>query len=109
MSMVQISQNPNKKPWLDFVRLYLRPVLKQHEGYFGTDLVILNLGQMTRTTPERTHPLQTSATPGGRCLATTYNLACSRPHTRRIISGVGFRVWDPPTPSRNFTTRLPRP
>ncbi|GBM62866.1 hypothetical protein AVEN_38397-1 [Araneus ventricosus] len=29
------------------------PVLKQHEGYYGTDLVILNRGQMTRITPDR--------------------------------------------------------
>ncbi|GBM74414.1 hypothetical protein AVEN_203873-1 [Araneus ventricosus] len=34
------------------VYLYQRPVLKQHEGYLGMDLVILNSGQMTRTTPE---------------------------------------------------------
>ncbi|GBM35381.1 hypothetical protein AVEN_181489-1 [Araneus ventricosus] len=35
---------------------------KQHEGYFATDLVILNLGQMTRSTPELAPPpLQTPA------------------------------------------------
>ncbi|GBO37710.1 hypothetical protein AVEN_15254-1 [Araneus ventricosus] len=32
---------------------------------------------------------------GGR-LATTYDLACNRPHTRRIFSGIGFRAWNPP-------------
>ncbi|GBM74015.1 hypothetical protein AVEN_57815-1 [Araneus ventricosus] len=30
--------------------------LKQHDGYFGTDLVALNRGQMTRTTPELVPP-----------------------------------------------------
>ncbi|GBL80384.1 Transposable element Tc1 transposase [Araneus ventricosus] len=25
-------------------------------------------------------------------------LACSRPHTRQIASGIGFRTWDPPSP-----------
>ncbi|GBL94494.1 hypothetical protein AVEN_235594-1 [Araneus ventricosus] len=30
----------------------LTPVLKQYEGYFGTDLVILSCGQMTRATPK---------------------------------------------------------
>ncbi|GBL83294.1 hypothetical protein AVEN_110622-1 [Araneus ventricosus] len=30
----------------------------QHEGYLGTDLVILNRGQMSRTTPELAPPLQ---------------------------------------------------
>ncbi|GBN32507.1 hypothetical protein AVEN_42442-1 [Araneus ventricosus] len=31
-------------------------------------------------------------------LATTYDLACNRPHTRRIFSGIGFRTCDPPAP-----------
>ncbi|GBN05801.1 hypothetical protein AVEN_88105-1 [Araneus ventricosus] len=30
------------------------------------------------------------ATPAGGRLATTHDLACSRPHTRRIFSGIGF-------------------
>ncbi|GBO06676.1 hypothetical protein AVEN_79355-1 [Araneus ventricosus] len=34
---------------------------------------------------------------GGR-LASTYDLACNRPHTRRIFSGIGFRTWNPPAP-----------
>ncbi|GBM10281.1 hypothetical protein AVEN_158145-1, partial [Araneus ventricosus] len=34
---------------------------KTKRGYCGTDLAILNRGQMTRTTPELTPPLQTSA------------------------------------------------
>ncbi|GBN74598.1 hypothetical protein AVEN_47142-1 [Araneus ventricosus] len=29
----------------------------QHEGYFGTDLIIVRHGQMTRTTPGLAHPL----------------------------------------------------
>ncbi|GBN86909.1 hypothetical protein AVEN_251475-1 [Araneus ventricosus] len=33
----------------NLIKSYCR---KQHEGYFGTDLEIFNLGQMTRTTPE---------------------------------------------------------
>ncbi|GBM22275.1 hypothetical protein AVEN_144651-1 [Araneus ventricosus] len=37
------------------------PFLKQHEGYFGTDLVILNHGQMTRTIPELASSLKISA------------------------------------------------
>ncbi|GBL76419.1 hypothetical protein AVEN_53191-1 [Araneus ventricosus] len=32
------------------------PFLKQHEGYFGTDLVNLNRCQMTRTAPELANP-----------------------------------------------------
>ncbi|GBM74257.1 hypothetical protein AVEN_28866-1 [Araneus ventricosus] len=31
---------------------------------------------------------------GGR-LATAYDLACSRPHARRIFGGIGFRTGDP--------------
>ncbi|GBM29908.1 hypothetical protein AVEN_246467-1 [Araneus ventricosus] len=75
------------------------PFLKQHEGYLGTDLVILNRGQMTRTTPELAPPSPNfRATPTGGRLATTYDLACNRPHTRRIFSGIGFRTCDPPVP-----------
>ncbi|GBM29324.1 hypothetical protein AVEN_2831-1 [Araneus ventricosus] len=54
---------------------------------------------MTRTTPELAPPLQTSAKKQtvGR-LATTYDLACNRPYTRRIFSGIWFRTCDPPVP-----------
>ncbi|GBL77722.1 hypothetical protein AVEN_152940-1 [Araneus ventricosus] len=38
----------------------------------------------------------TTAT-GGR-LGITYDLACSRPHTRRIFSGIAFRAWNSPAP-----------
>ncbi|GBN37669.1 hypothetical protein AVEN_77481-1 [Araneus ventricosus] len=79
---------------------------------------------MTRTTPELAPPLQSSAphqrvsplvlsrpytllgrpasvgifAPTGGRLATTCDLACSRPHTQRIFSGIGFGTWDPPAP-----------
>ncbi|GBO09509.1 hypothetical protein AVEN_212617-1 [Araneus ventricosus] len=36
------------------------------------------------------------ATPTGGRLATTYDLACNRPHTRRIFSGIGFRTLSTP-------------
>ncbi|GBO22791.1 hypothetical protein AVEN_179082-1 [Araneus ventricosus] len=36
------------------------------------------------------------ATPTGERLATTDDLACNRPHTRRICSEIGFRAWNPP-------------
>ncbi|GBN32517.1 hypothetical protein AVEN_194315-1, partial [Araneus ventricosus] len=38
------------------------------------------------------------ATPAGGRLTTTYDLACNRPHTRRIFSGIGFRTCDLPVP-----------
>ncbi|GBN98441.1 hypothetical protein AVEN_186213-1 [Araneus ventricosus] len=31
-------------------------------------------------------------------LATTYDLACNRPHTRLIFIGIGFRTWNLPAP-----------
>ncbi|GBM17578.1 hypothetical protein AVEN_80881-1 [Araneus ventricosus] len=72
---------------------------KQHEGYFGTDFVILNHSQMTRTTPELAPPSPNfHATPMGGRLATMYDLACNRPHMRRIFSGIGFRTWNPKAP-----------
>ncbi|GBO46417.1 hypothetical protein AVEN_164343-1, partial [Araneus ventricosus] len=39
------------------------------------------------------------ATPTVGRLATAYDLACSRPHTRRIFRGIGFRAWNPPGPN----------
>ncbi|GBN70773.1 hypothetical protein AVEN_84384-1 [Araneus ventricosus] len=47
------------------------------------------------------------ATPTGGRLTTTYDLACNRPHTRRIFSGIGSRTLRPQ--SRDLTTRPPRP
>ncbi|GBM08527.1 hypothetical protein AVEN_69752-1 [Araneus ventricosus] len=68
-------------------------------GSFGTDLVIFNLGQITRTTPELAHPSPNfHAIPAGGRLTTTYDLACNGPHTRRIFSGIGSRGWSPPAP-----------
>ncbi|GBM66311.1 hypothetical protein AVEN_87295-1 [Araneus ventricosus] len=37
-------------------------------------------------------------TPTGRRLATMYDLACNRPHTRRVFSVIGFRACDYPVP-----------
>ncbi|GBN36091.1 hypothetical protein AVEN_178781-1 [Araneus ventricosus] len=54
---------------------------------------------MTRTTPELTPPSPNShANQTGGRLATTYDLTCNRPHTRRIFSGIEFRSWNPPAP-----------
>ncbi|GBO17154.1 hypothetical protein AVEN_197678-1 [Araneus ventricosus] len=38
------------------------------------------------------------ASPTAGRLAITYDLACNRPHTRRIFSGIGFRTYDPLVP-----------
>ncbi|GBM94817.1 hypothetical protein AVEN_26528-1 [Araneus ventricosus] len=38
--------------------------------------------------------------PAGGRLATTYDLACSRPYTRRIFGGIGFRAWSLPAPEQ---------
>ncbi|GBM06603.1 hypothetical protein AVEN_83793-1 [Araneus ventricosus] len=54
---------------------------KKLEGYFGTDFIILNHGQMTRTASELV--LQTSA-PYQRA----FDLLCMR---RWIFSGIGYR------------------
>ncbi|GBN67369.1 hypothetical protein AVEN_273183-1 [Araneus ventricosus] len=43
----------------DLILIIFTPLLKQHEGCFGRDLVNFNRSQMTRTTPELAPPLQT--------------------------------------------------
>ncbi|GBL86762.1 hypothetical protein AVEN_96004-1 [Araneus ventricosus] len=48
----------------------LRPISQQHGGYFGTNLVILNRGQMTRTTLSQ-HPQNFRAPPKVKQLAPT--------------------------------------
>ncbi|GBL72195.1 hypothetical protein AVEN_115176-1 [Araneus ventricosus] len=54
---------------------------------------------MTRTTPVLAPTLLTSA-PHQRedVWPPTYDLACNRPNTRRIFSGIGFRTWSPLAP-----------
>ncbi|GBN28553.1 hypothetical protein AVEN_222920-1 [Araneus ventricosus] len=60
-------------------------------GLFGTDLVILNSGQLTRTTPELPPPLEASTShQREEVCPPTYDLACNR-----IFSGIGFRTWTP--------------
>ncbi|GBN72412.1 hypothetical protein AVEN_55094-1 [Araneus ventricosus] len=59
---------------------------------------------MTRSAPGLAVPSPSfCATPTGGRLATTYDLAFSGPHTRRIFSGIGFRTCDPPV-SRPYCT-----
>ncbi|GBN40609.1 hypothetical protein AVEN_239299-1 [Araneus ventricosus] len=62
---------------------------------------------MTRTTPGLAPPSPSfCATPTGGRVAATYDLACNRPHIRRIFGGIGFRTCDPPVPRRHhFTIR----
>ncbi|GBN70580.1 hypothetical protein AVEN_58891-1 [Araneus ventricosus] len=54
---------------------------------------------MTRKTPELGTPSPSfHATPTCGRLATTYDLACNRPHIRWIFSGIGFRTRSPSAP-----------
>ncbi|GBL77529.1 hypothetical protein AVEN_41906-1 [Araneus ventricosus] len=61
------------------------------------DLVISNRGQMTNTTLELAPPSPNFriVQVGGR-LATTCDLTCNRPNTRRIFSGIRFQNCKPP-------------
>ncbi|GBM55679.1 hypothetical protein AVEN_188301-1 [Araneus ventricosus] len=57
---------------------------------------------MTRTTPELAPLLQTSAPHQWEDFSPpTYDLACSRPNTRRIFSGFRFRTWNLKAPERS--------
>ncbi|GBL89110.1 hypothetical protein AVEN_255244-1 [Araneus ventricosus] len=69
---------------------------KSHEDYIETNLVILNRSQRTRTTPELAPLPNLRTTPtGGR---STHYVRFSEQNTRRIFSGIGFRIWSPPAP-----------
>ncbi|GBM51441.1 hypothetical protein AVEN_147124-1 [Araneus ventricosus] len=73
---------------------------KQHEGYFGTDLLSLNRSQMMRMTPQLTLPspnFRTTPT-GGRVATPKYDFTCNNPNTRRIFSGIGFEDLEPSGP-----------
>ncbi|GBM53032.1 hypothetical protein AVEN_22408-1 [Araneus ventricosus] len=55
--------------------------------------------QMTKTAPGLVPPSPSfHATLAGGRLATAYDLACNRPHTRWIVSGIGFRTWNSQAP-----------
>ncbi|GBL74014.1 hypothetical protein AVEN_230931-1 [Araneus ventricosus] len=57
------------------------PFGSNKKGYFGTDLVIFNRGQMTRTTPEleTRFPNFRTTLAGGRLPPPIYDLTCNRP------------------------------
>ncbi|GBN78370.1 hypothetical protein AVEN_177162-1 [Araneus ventricosus] len=62
---------------------------RQHEDYFGTDLVSLNHGQMTRISPELAHhspSFRTTSGEGRRQIS-----YAPGPHTGRIFSGIEVR------------------
>ncbi|GBM53165.1 hypothetical protein AVEN_90415-1 [Araneus ventricosus] len=66
---------------------------------------------MTRTTPEFSPLSKLPHHINGRTLATMYDLACNRPHTRRSLSRNGFRAWSPAAPNPglcHLTTVPPR-
>ncbi|GBM28453.1 hypothetical protein AVEN_33905-1 [Araneus ventricosus] len=79
-----------------------RPVLKQHEGYFRTDLVLSNRGQMTRTTPELAPLSKLPRHTNKRRFAAMHDLLCDRSNKRLIFSGIGFQTW-------KFSAPKPRP
>ncbi|GBM80446.1 hypothetical protein AVEN_83033-1 [Araneus ventricosus] len=61
---------------------------------------------MTRSTPDNPFP-NFLTSPAGACLSTAYDLACNRPHTWRIFSGIGFRIWNPLPRIQALTTKPP--
>ncbi|GBL96938.1 hypothetical protein AVEN_217479-1, partial [Araneus ventricosus] len=69
--------------------------LRQHEGYFGTDLATLTHVQITRTMAGNRTP-HFIATPAGGHLAPT-ELTCTRPVYNAVLHGIGSRTWNPPS------------
>ncbi|GBN37607.1 hypothetical protein AVEN_263916-1 [Araneus ventricosus] len=69
-----------------------------HEEYVGTNLVIFNRGQMTRTTPEPVPPSSSFLTiPEGRHFTPT-DLMGTGLLTRWFFGGIGSRSWNSPAP-----------
>ncbi|GBO18602.1 hypothetical protein AVEN_195343-1 [Araneus ventricosus] len=66
------------------------------------DLIILNLGQITRTTPEIAPPLQASAPHQREGILPLRIERASAPLTRRFFGGIRFRAWYPTAPSSNL-------
>ncbi|GBL87741.1 hypothetical protein AVEN_81351-1 [Araneus ventricosus] len=84
---------------LEFSLVTLKSRLGATRCYFGTDLVILSLGQMTRMTPEMAPSspnFRTTSAEGQ--LPPTYDFRCNMLNTRRIVSGIRFRTWNSPAP-----------
>ncbi|GBM78127.1 hypothetical protein AVEN_17051-1 [Araneus ventricosus] len=70
--------------------------MKQHEGYFGMDLVILNHGQMMRTAPELAPPSPNfHATATGERLESTSDLVCKGPIHGGSSVELGFELSGP--------------
>ncbi|GFV42515.1 hypothetical protein TNCV_2905241 [Trichonephila clavipes] len=78
------------------------------QGPMAADLVILNHGQVTRTTPEPTPPSPNYYTTpmGGRFNSLRYSL--HRSPTRWAYSGTGLEFMTRNPRSDSLTTRLPR-
>ncbi|GBM54736.1 hypothetical protein AVEN_76244-1 [Araneus ventricosus] len=93
--------------WKRLSLVILTAFLKQHEGYFRMELVILNLDQMMRTTPELAPP--TPSFQRENFWAPMYDLTCNRPITLRIFSRLGFEPGSLRLQCRDLTTRSPRP
>ncbi|GBM52912.1 hypothetical protein AVEN_197218-1 [Araneus ventricosus] len=70
--------------------------LKENEGYFGTEIVILNRSQMTQTAPEPESLFLTHTTPAGGHFTLDAMFNVLQAHARRIFGvGNGFRPWSP--------------
>ncbi|GBM27235.1 hypothetical protein AVEN_255098-1 [Araneus ventricosus] len=69
-------QSMNRRPSPSISSVILTFCHEAHECYFGPDLLILSLGQMTKTTPELATPPPPSfcVTPVRGRLATTYDI-----------------------------------
>ncbi|GBN87412.1 hypothetical protein AVEN_207192-1 [Araneus ventricosus] len=83
--------------------------MKKHGGYFWTNLLILNCGQMTRMTPELATPFPTYLTvPSAGCLATyvEFNVQKAHIHGRSSVKS-SFKPGALWPRSRDLTTRPP--
>ncbi|GFU39570.1 uncharacterized protein TNCV_386601 [Trichonephila clavipes] len=78
-------------------------------GLLATDLVILNHGQVTRTTPELAPPLLTTTPQQREDVSALDRFNVHRSLTRWILSGTVLELVTSQPRSDTLTTRLPRP
>ncbi|GFV36836.1 uncharacterized protein TNCV_3123771 [Trichonephila clavipes] len=104
---IQLRIEAGKVRWMPEIEGDHRFLL--HEGFLATDLVLLNHGQVKRTTPELAPPLLTTTLHQRKDVSALHRFNVHRCPTRRVFSGTGLELMTYQPRSNTLTTGLPRP